>query len=198
MNTSNTIEHKFLNSDFFLPTWDTETLVLGTFNPSCGEETDYFYGRKRNRFWRALEALTLNEKYYFDNNLSRKEKVMKNYKFGCTDIIKSIKINENYRNRVCGNGYSDSALFTLREVIATYQFGEIKKYLLSNKIKKVINTWGMRNKPNIFKNQVNDLEFFCNEHEIIFIRNCPSPSPRARNKFNILLNFYREHILNES
>jgi len=123
---------------------------------------------------------------------------MEKHKFGCTDIIKSIKINENYRNKVCGNGYSDSALFILREVIATYQFEEIKNYLINNKIKKVINTWGMRNNPNIFKNQVNDLEVFCNEHEIIFIRNCPSPSPRSGNNFNILLNFYREHILSES
>lgn len=192
------INHQLLDQEFFLPNWKIETLVLGTFNPECGEITDYFYGRIRNRFWRALEAITLNENYYFHNNLSRKKKVMEKHKFGCTDIIKSIKINENYRNKVCGNGYSDSALFTLREVIATYQFEEIKNYLINNKIKKVINTWGMRNNPNIFKNQVNDLEIFCNEHEIIFIRNCPSPSPRSGNNFNILLNFYREHILSES
>ena len=121
---------------------------------------------------------------------------METYKFGCTDIIKCIKINENYRNRICGNGYTDSALFTLREVTATYHFEEIKMYLISNKVKKVINTWGKRNNPNIFLNQINDLERFCIENEIIFIRNCPSPSPRAGNNFNILLNFYREHILN--
>jgi len=191
------INHQFLNQEFFLPNWRIETLVLGTFNPECGEITDYYYGRKRNRFWRALEVLTFNENHYFHNNLNRKKKVMETYKFGCTDIIKSIKINENYRNKVCGNGYSDDALFTLREVIATYQFEEIKSYLIFNKIKKVINTWGMRNNPNIFVNQVNDLEVFCNENGIIFIRNCPSPSPRARINFNILLNFYREHILNE-
>lgn len=192
------INHQFLNHGFFLPNWRIETLVLGTFNPECGEITDYFYGRKRNRFWRAIEALAGKENNYFQNNLNRKKNVMEDYKFGCTDIIKSIKINENYKNSVCGNGYSDGALFTLREVEATYQFEEIKKYLLSNNVKKVINTWGMRKNPKIFLNQVNDLETFCNEHQIIFIRNCPSPSPRARNKFNILLNFYREHILNEN
>jgi hypothetical protein len=190
------INHQFLNQEFFLPNWKIETLVLGSFNPECGEITDYFYGRNRNRFWRVIESITNNENYFFLNNLNRKKIVMTKYRFGCTDIIKSIKINENYRNKICGNGYSDSALFTLREVKSTYQFEEIKQYLLTNNVKKVINTWGYRNKPNIFANQIDDLENFCNENKILFIRNCPSPSPRARQNINILLDFYRIHIFN--
>lgn len=95
------INHQFLNQEFFLPNWKIETLVLGTFNPECGEITDYFYGRNRNRFWRVIESITNNENYYFLNNLNRKKTVMEKYRFGCTDIIKSMKINENYRNKIC-------------------------------------------------------------------------------------------------
>jgi hypothetical protein len=190
------INHQFLNQECFLPNWKIETLILGTFKPECGDVTDYYYGRSRNRFWRVIENITNNEKYYFQNNPNRKKKVMEMYKFGCTDIIKFIKINENHRNRICGNGYSDSALFTLKEVLATYQFEEIKRYLISEKVKKVINTWGTRNNPNILVNQIDDLENFCNENGIIFVRTCPSPSPRARINVNVLLDFYKRYIFN--
>jgi hypothetical protein len=190
------INHQFLNNEFFLPNWKIETLVLGTFNPKCGEITDYFYGRSRNRFWRGMENITGNENYYFQNNFERKKQFMEKHKFGCTDIIKSVVINQNYMHRICGNGYSDSSLFTLREVTATYHFSEIKEYLITKGVKKVINTWGSRSNPNIFLHQINDLENFCQQHGIDFIRNCPSPSPRARNNFDTLLNFYRRHIFN--
>lgn len=45
MSVKNKIDHQFLESKFFLPNWKIQTLVLGALNPSCGEETDYFYGR---------------------------------------------------------------------------------------------------------------------------------------------------------
>jgi len=190
------INHQFINNEFFLPNWKIETLVLGTFNPKCGEITDYFYGRRRNRFWRVIETLSNQQAFYFQDHYNRKNETMGKYKFGCADIIKSIEMDKNYTNRICGNGYSDSSLFTLREVNATYQFEEIKKYLIINKVKRVINTWGKRKNPNIFLHQINDLELFCNHNKIIFIRDCPSPSPRARNNIDALLDFYRNHIFN--
>ena len=41
MSAENKINHQFLNSKFFFPNWKIQTLVLGTFNPSCGEETGF-------------------------------------------------------------------------------------------------------------------------------------------------------------
>ena len=81
------INHQFLNQKFFFPHWKIETLVLGTFNPECAEITDYFYGRSRNRFWKAIENLTDNEHNFFLNNFNRKKSFMEKYKFGCTDLI---------------------------------------------------------------------------------------------------------------
>ena len=190
------INHQFLNQAFFFPYWKIDTLVLGTFNPECGEIVDYFYGRSRNRFWRAIEIITGNENYYFQNNFGQKERVMSNYRFGCTDIIKYVEIEKYYRDRICGNGYSDSALFTMIHVDITYQFDEIKNYLIANNVKKVINTWGARNNPNVFVQHIDDLENFCLENGISFVRICPSPSPRARNNMNVILNFYRVHLFN--
>jgi G:T/U-mismatch repair DNA glycosylase len=57
MKNENIIEHQFLNSDFYLPTWKVKTLVLGTFNPNCGQTTDYLYGRNQNNFWRTIENI---------------------------------------------------------------------------------------------------------------------------------------------
>jgi hypothetical protein len=53
MSSENKKNHQFLNSKFFFPNWKIQTLVLGTFNPSCGDETDYFYGRCQNTFYRS-------------------------------------------------------------------------------------------------------------------------------------------------
>mgnify|MGYP006206611889 CR=1 FL=1 len=66
------INHQFLESDFFIPNWECETLILGSFNPGCGERTDYFYGRPRNRFWRAMELCAGLENRYFQDNFNRK------------------------------------------------------------------------------------------------------------------------------
>ena len=190
------INHQFLDNDFFFPNWEIDTLVLGTFNPECGEKTDYFYGRSKNRFWRAIEVITGNENYYFLNSLIRKKKIMIEKKFGCIDIVKFIEIDKTYKDKICGNGYSDSALFTLKNVNANYQFDDIKNYSVEKKVKKIIYTWGKRNSPNIFKSQIEDLKAFCRIHKIEFINNCPSPSPRSRNNIDIIVAFYNQHILN--
>jgi G:T/U-mismatch repair DNA glycosylase len=107
------IHHQFLNKTFFYPTWKVDTLILGTFNPQCGESTDYFYGRKFNNFWRTIEKLLNIDEYYFQEKLDRKIEVMTKYKFGCTDVIKSIKLKDlSNKELICGKGYSDQVLFT--------------------------------------------------------------------------------------
>ncbi|MDC0956594.1 hypothetical protein OAS44_01840 [Flavobacteriaceae bacterium] len=192
------IVHKFLNSDFFLPTWDIETLVLGTFNPSCGEETDYFYGRCQNNFWRTIEEINGTKYRWYQNNLERKMQVMKDNKFGCTDIIKSIELkDESYKNEICGKGYSDQNLFTKKKFTLVYNFDKIKSFIKKNNVLKIINTWGKRENPLNFKNYVGDLKIFCDQNNILFIEKCPSPSGRIRGKEHKirLIEFYKTHII---
>lgn len=194
------IEHQFINQDFFFPLWKIDTLVLGTFNPQCGEQTDYFYGRCRNNFWRSIEELYNLEYMFFQNNLKRKLEFMRENKFGCADVIKSIsKSNVVMDKEICGSGYSDQVLFNAQKCTITYQFTEIKEFLSNNNIKRVINTWGKRNNPSHFKRNIDDLESFCNQMGVEFIRICPSPSGRLKgeNNMNKLSNFYKDNIFNQ-
>ena len=199
MNHTNLIiEHKFLRKEFFFPTWEIKTLVLGTFNPECGEPTDYFYGRSINNFWRSIERLENLSRFHFQDKLDLKLTYMQEHKFGCTDIIKSLTLTHDmYRNDICGSGYLDSKLFTHKRCKLDYQINEIKKYLTENHVKKVINTWGLRKNPAAFKNHVNDLESFCIDKNIDFIRFCPSPSGRLNSKSHLeaLMAFYEQNLI---
>jgi hypothetical protein len=191
------IEHQFVSSNFFLPTWEIKTLVLGTFNPSCGEKTDYFYGRCQNNFWRTLEEIHDLDYMWFQNNFERKLKFMKLNEFGCADIIKYVlKSDEIDIKEICGSGYSDQILFTTKKCKLTYHFDNIKTFILHNNVKKVIHTWGKRNSPTNFKNQINEFKTYCSQNSVEFIEGCPSPSGRLRGKEHKenLMNFYKVHL----
>lgn len=199
MNLINSIQHQFLNNKFFLPYWEVQTLVLGTFNPDCGEETDYFYGRCQNNFWRTLEEIQGLDNRWFQNNFNSKLEFMQTNKFGCTDIIKSIEINdESTKKDVCGKGYSDQILFTAKKCKLEYHFDEIKAFIQNSKVKKVIHTWGKIDTPKSFLSHLSDLEKFCSENNATFIRDCPSPSGRLRGKEHKkkLYDFYIKHLIN--
>jgi hypothetical protein len=197
----NIIDHQFLKKDYFFPYWEIDALVLGTFNPSCGEKTDYFYGRCRNNFWRAIEELFELDYMYFQNDLERKLEFMRNNKFGCTDVIRFINKSDTVNEqKICGSGYSDQILFNGKNCSITYQFDEIRTFLLHIKVKRIITTWGKRNGPSQFKSHLNELSKFCEQNEILFIRNCPSPSGRLRGKKHKdeLLKFYNDNLFNIS
>lgn len=189
------MNHQLLQSEIFFPDWPIKTLVLGTFNPDCGEKVDYFYGRCRNNFWRAIEHIEELDYRSLFNNLNGKIQIMEKYHFGCTDIISSIEFNPNIRNKICGEGYSDSVLFTKKFVKIHYQFDQIIDFIAQQKVKKVIHTWGTRKNPREFKILVQNFNDFCNRNHVEFIADCPSPSPRSRNNINTLIEFYREHLI---
>jgi hypothetical protein len=132
------------------------------------------------------------------NNFQGKMYIMKIHKFGCTDVIESIKRQSTVDQiEFCGSGYSDQALFNQTKCKITYSFQEIKEYLIKNNVKTVINTWGKRNNPREFRESIDDFESFCSNENINFIRQCPSPSGRLRGKENkqILTKFYKTHLL---
>lgn len=200
MNSNKLIEHKFLHSQFLFPTWEIHTLVLGTFNPKCGEITDYYYGRSKNNFWRTLEELHNFENMWFQDRLDRKMDFMTNHKFGCTDIIGSIlKFESTDENEICGSGYSDQVLFTAKKCSINYQFDDIKHYLSTNNVKRIINTWGKRNTPRLFREQLFKFKEFCISNNIEYVENCPSPSGRFRSRKHreLLLDFYKNKLISK-
>ena len=188
------IKHQFLDKGFFLPTWPIETLVLGTFNPATGERTDYFYGRSRNKFWRAVELLTRKPVKSTQDNFDQKVTIMKCYGFGCTDIISSIAASKEVRGKIDKN-YSDGILFTKKHVTPTFSTSIIKEYLLRNKPKRVLHTWGKRSNPKCSQQFVADMKSFCEKNNIDFISTCPSPSGRSNTSTSDLAKFYGHHLI---
>ena len=66
-----TVRHQSLESNWLSPEQieNPRTLVLGSFNPSNGDNhtDDYYYGRKSNHFWRTIaNIIGQQEDYFFD------------------------------------------------------------------------------------------------------------------------------------
>ena len=130
-------EHQFKKKEFYLPKWEVEFLFIGTFNPSGGEKVPYYYGRKKNRFWKLLSEvfkteLDPNDRLFFEN--------LKSLKVGCMDLIDSISYPEEYEDRVLGKGYSDNVLFLSTMSKKTITPNNILDIISNHKLRKVFFT----------------------------------------------------------
>lgn len=142
-----TIKHKFYEKPF--PTWECKTLILGTFNPEIGSNSDYYYGRIRqkggwsNRFWPAVNSylkvnypeIPLAEK----GDLKSKIIIMSEFKFGCVDIISKVDCENDLS--ITGKGFPDSAIFSRFNKVY-YNTSSIIDFIIRNEIKKVISSFG--------------------------------------------------------
>lgn len=156
------INHVCQNNNWINPEEIKEatTLILGSFNPfnPIGQNTDYYYGRQSNYFWKVVAtSLEMNEDYFADN-LENKLKVMKEYKFCFLDVISSIEVSSPDRNeeliddyvenKIFSN-YLDQTLFTTKtsfkgqEIRIKRNYNHSVTSLLNNgNFKKVIHTMG--------------------------------------------------------
>ena len=178
------INHQMLSKNRFFPTWKVKYLFLGTFNPLGGDDVEYYYGRKKNKFWTILSTI-LDEKNLDRNNFENLSPIMENYCFGCIDIIKSIECPSSYKNKICGNGYSDSIVFTAKGFKRNYSFDDIEDFLRANSsVQKIFTTWGVSNYINEWKNKKIELLQICKKHNKELF-DLGSPSPRAIRKLNL-------------
>lgn len=101
----------------------SKTLVLGSFNPynSNGNNTDFYYGRCSNFFWKVIAEIEGKNEQYYCNNIKRKIEAMEEHSFCFLDLIESIEISsknsdlsliEDFVQNKIYTGYSDSVLFT--------------------------------------------------------------------------------------
>jgi hypothetical protein len=171
-----TVHHQFLDSEYFYPNWEVNTLFLGTFNPVCGERLDYYYRRRSNGFWKILKYYDTTNEYDFSDFQSLK-RFMGKKRFGCVDVIRSVTFPNNDRSKICGDGYTDSNLFRVRGYTREYNFEQIKEYVRNNEVSNILTTWGDRKDPNEFKDLLQDFKSYCLENGINFI-NLKSPSGR--------------------
>jgi hypothetical protein len=186
------INHQFLDKKYFFPNWKIKTLFIGTFNPECGETLDYYYRRKHNGFWSILNKYNSPKMCLTKLQFDDLKKFMVENKFGCVDVIKSISFLDENKENICGKGYSDSNLFTVKGYNREYNFEEIKTYVKLNKVQYVFSTWGKRCKPKEFRMKIEDFQNFCSINGINFIH-LDSPSGRIykqNNKENINSNWW--------
>ncbi len=106
------IKHKFLTHKIHP---ETETLIIGTFNPNAEKnQADFFYGRGRNFLWRLLPVA------YEDADLtgkSREEKIdfIHKRKIDFIDIISEVEIDNGEEANYKDN-YLDSRVSEWRDV----------------------------------------------------------------------------------
>ena len=108
------IPHKFLNHRV-AP--DTETLIVGTFNPDTPENpADFFYGRSRNFLWRLLPT-AFDESDLKMADKSDKLNFIKRHKIDLIDLISEVEVEEgqgaNYDDK-----YIDGRVIKWRDVIS--------------------------------------------------------------------------------
>ena len=153
------IEDNWLNEKVTKLLYNSKTLVLGSFNPNNkGNNTDFYYGRCSNFFWKVIADIEGKKEQYYCNSIKNKLEAMEKHSFCFLDLIDSIEISsENsdsnvihdfVRNKI-HNGYSDSVLFTSNtkyknnnvEVKRTYN-KLVLDVLKNGTIEKVIHTLG--------------------------------------------------------
>ena len=175
---SKTYHHKFKNLE--LNSWDSKTLILGTFNPQDGPEADFYYGRVRkskkgknwsNKFWPSLSSFVIkNEIINFEllpGDIESKIKLMKILSFNCLDLINSIETNIK-EEEILGNSFKDIPLMNKRNKIH-FNNRVIIDFIKKKNVEKVISSWG--------KGSTLSPEFKLNINKII--EECPNT------KFNL-------------
>lgn len=108
-----TILHKFSHHQI---NPNTETLIIGTFNPKTQEnEAEFFYGRARNYLWTLLPtAFDISDlkNAAFADKLSFIEK----YKIDFIDLIEEIEIEEGQETNY-SDSYIDSRVIKWKDII---------------------------------------------------------------------------------
>ena len=117
------IQHARENWGNFIPK-KVKTLILGSFNPSnLGNNANYYYGRRRNYFWKAIGDILYNNQFHFfingDLNTEIAFQIMEEYQFYFFDLITNIVLignNVEHETNFCEEkiftGFSDTVLFT--------------------------------------------------------------------------------------
>ncbi len=133
-----TIQHQLTTNQYYIPSWDINYLLVGTFNPYGGEQVNYYYGRKTNMTWKVISTIFGEE---INPNNSNFIQLLKKHKIGCVDLISSVTCDETMKPCIIGNGYSDSKIIN-KKVTREYNTAIINQLSKSNPNLKNFSTWG--------------------------------------------------------
>ncbi|MBD3749955.1 MAG: hypothetical protein IE931_10700 [Sphingobacteriales bacterium] len=197
--------HKFFsdpnhlpNENGLIPKLEIETLFIGTFNPSQEwnptNNAVYFYGRRRNYFWRLLSEFTCNQIEIDKSDYQSLIEFLQHFKIGLTDII--IRINDADLNNNIHidriKKFRDADLETFNKI--DFNTNQIIAQLKLRKIKQVFITRSGIYTGSI-EQQFHIIETFCNTNNILFKR-LHTPSGQGLGvgtpRFNKLINKWYE------
>ncbi len=138
---------------------DTETLIIGTFNPgSDTNKADFFYGRPRNHLWTLLPT-AFREPGLKGQTKANKIKFIKEHKIDFTDLISEISVPEgtetDYRDT-----FIDDKVTEWNDVISIISG-------LKNLMKVCFTRKTFSDIPNI-KRQIEEVREYCETHGIYF------------------------------
>lgn len=163
----NLINHQFLNKEWFLPNWECATLIIGSFNPEDGEKVDYFYGRKRNKFWKCIHKIYNPNQNVSEHNNKVDIDLLKTNLIGCADLIRSIEMKE----KVLPNDkqiYKDSKLI-LKSNHIEFNTEHIIKRLEKKDIKNVLLVLSKSIRDKRVNREIESLKQSCKLNDIQFI-----------------------------
>ncbi len=174
-----TIQHQLTTNQHYIPSWEMNYLLVGTFNPTEGEQVNYYYGRKSNMTWKLISTIFGEEINPKNSNFIQ---LLKKHKIGCVDLISRVTCDETMKPYIIGKAYSDSKIIN-KKVIRAYNTNAINELSKSNQNLKIFTTWGKGS---------NLKEWLLEVEKLNINSNLLSPSMAARvpkgvNKFNYVL-----------
>lgn len=149
-----------------LPNWESDTLIVGTFNPenvwAPTNLAEYFYGRSRY-FWKVLPEFACASK--IDNeNIQTQFEFLQSNRVALTDLLISINDadinNPDHINWI--TSYLDNKLNNFKDF--TWNTNNIINYINRNKVKTVYFTRLSYSDP--FGQQIAFIENYCNRNKI--------------------------------
>jgi G:T/U-mismatch repair DNA glycosylase len=157
------VKHRFFN---YKINPNTETLIVGTFNPESEEnQAEFFYGRSRNYLWKLL-PLAYQEPELKNATKEKKIDFIGDKKIDFIDLIIEVVVDEGEESNYY-DGYIDSRVSQWNNII-----DEIKR--LDN-IKRVCFTRKTYSDIPNMKKRVIEIENYCKNNNIIF-QALPTPA----------------------
>ena len=174
------VEHKFKNHQIQS---DTESLVIGTFNPNSIENpADFFYGRNRNSLWKLM-PIAFDKESLKDRPKSEKIEFIQTFKIDFVDLISSVLVDQGQEKN-----YDDSYLDSRVE-----KWTDIILILSSLKsIKRVCFTRKTLSDIPKMKERIVEIEKFCKTKNIHFSFLVTPARFYSYKKQEIWNNFFRQ------
>ena len=156
-----------------LPPWKVKTLFIGTFNPETtwhpSNAAQYFYGRPRNYFWKAVPKFACSAAIGHSDVQSQIEFLIKK-EIGLTDLLININdadiLVEDHRTKIIS--VLDSQIERFNDF--TWNTTNIIRYINDSKVEAVYFTkLGMPNVgvgPNTFEAQMRLIEQACMNRDV--------------------------------